>query len=102
MGKWFPILGLGFAVAGASKLLRLAPQRRLFRSWGWSEDAMRAMGAVELVGGLLVARRGSRQVAGAALTASSIAALAAELDHGDDALAPARSAMLLAALTALL
>lgn len=102
MPRWFSVLGLGFAVAGASKLLATTPQRRLFRSWGWSESAMRTMGAVEFAGGLLVANRRTRGLGGAALIASSVAALAAELDNGQAFLAPARAAMLAGALTAAL
>ncbi len=96
----FRILGLGFAVAGASKLLRLNVQQRLFQRWGWSVSAMQTMGAIELIGGLLMSGRGTRQLGGAALTASSVAALANELDHGQEMLAPARLVLLLGALAA--
>ena len=39
MGKWFPLLGLGFAAAGADKLLGTRAYDQLFAKWGWSECA---------------------------------------------------------------
>jgi hypothetical protein len=44
--------------------------------------------------------RRTRHLGGATLAATSVALMAAEMEHGQDALLPARTAMLLAALTA--
>ena len=54
-GLWRPLLGLGFAVAGADKLLAMGGYPRLFRNWGWSAEAMRGVGACEFIGGVLIA-----------------------------------------------
>jgi uncharacterized membrane protein YphA (DoxX/SURF4 family) len=54
-GLWRPLLGLGFAVAGADKLLAMGGYPRLFRNWGWSAEAMRGVGAGEFIGGVLIA-----------------------------------------------
>jgi hypothetical protein len=101
MRRWFPLLSLGFAVAGASKIYALPAQRKLFRSWGWPEDVMMIVGALELGGALLTSNRRTRHIGGATLAATSVALMAAEMEHGQDALVPARTAMLLAALTAI-
>ena len=99
---WYSVLAVGFAAAGVSKLLGVEPQRKLFASWGWSEEAMRAVGGLELAGAAMVASRVTRRVGGLTLAATSAAVLATEGRHHDDALIPARFAMLLGALTAVL
>ena len=99
---WFSLLGLSFAVAGLDKLLDQPGYRRLFRHFGWSERAMRAVGIGELLGGLLLAPRRTRWLGGKILTATSTTVLAAELQRQDAGLALARVALLLAAGTALL
>ena len=42
----FSLLGLGFGLAGATKLAGFAPQRALFHSWGWSDQARQVVGAL--------------------------------------------------------
>lgn len=98
---WFQLaVGLGFAVAGASKLLGVEPQRRLFASWGWSEDDMRLMGATELGGALLLITPSLSRLGAALLTASSTCVALAELRHGNDRLVTPRLGMLAAAASA--
>lgn len=98
---WFQLaVGLGFAAAGASKLLAIEPQRRLFASWGWSEDDMRLMGAAELGGAVLLITPSLSRVGAALLTACSTCVALAELRHGDDKLVTPRLGMLVAAASA--
>jgi len=97
-----PLVGLGMAVAGADKLAGDRAYLRLFKSWGWSRQEMRASGAVELAGGLLMANPGTRRLGGAIMVGSSAALLAAELRHRDDAMAVARIGVLATALIAFL
>lgn len=98
---WFPLLGLGFAVAGADKILGYRGYERLFERWGWSDQVMRAVGFAELAGGVLVATRRHRRRGGMLLTAASTAVLTKELNQEDTRLAMPRLALLLAAMAAL-
>ncbi len=100
--KWFPFLGLSFAVAGADKLLGLGVYERLFAKWGWSDGARRLVGAGEFAGGVLVASERYRHVGGWLLTTVSAAMLSAEIDHDERDLALPRFVLMLAAATALL
>jgi hypothetical protein len=93
---WFPLLGLGFALAGADKLLG-SGYRGLFRQWGWTEDEMRAVGGAELAGGVLIASEAARRLGGLVLTAISTAMLTAELRRGESERAAPRFALLVAA-----
>jgi hypothetical protein len=61
---------------------------------------MLIIGGLEVGGALLMSSRRTRHLGGATLAATSVALMAAEMEHGQDALLPARTAMLLAALTA--
>jgi len=99
---WFPLLGLGFALAGADKLLGQPGYRRLFGQWGWSSDAMRLIGACELAGGVLVASPWTRRLGGLALTAASTAVLTAEFERSENGHAAPRLAMLVGAILAAL
>ncbi len=101
MRKWYRLLSLGFGAAGYSKVMALEPQRRLFRSWGWPEDIMLIVGGLELGGAVLMSSRRTRHIGAATVAATSVAVLAAELEHGQQNLSSARLAMLLAAATAL-
>jgi hypothetical protein len=83
-------------------VMALQPQRRLFRSWGWPEDIMLIVGGLELGGAVLMSSRRTRSVGAATVAATSIAVLAAELEHGQEKLSNARLALLLAAATALI
>ena len=78
LGKWFPLLGLGFAVAGADKLLGMRAYDRLFAKWGWSETTRQLIGVGEFTGGVLVASATLRHLGGWLLTATSAAMLTAE------------------------
>jgi hypothetical protein len=102
MVKWFPLLGLGFAVAGADKLLGMRGYERLFAKWGWSEPARQLIGAGEFIGGVLVASNGLRHLGACLLTAVSTAMLTAEVDRQELDMALPRSILLLAAASALL
>ncbi len=99
---WFSILGLGFAVAGTDKVFSQRGYEGMFRNWGWTEDQMRALGAAEIIGGLLVAPRATRVLGSALLIAASSAVLSEELRHGESRHAAPRLGLLLAAATALL
>ena len=96
-GAWYPLLGLGFAIAGADKLLRLRGYRRLFRHWGWSQGAMRAVGAGEFAGGILLSTPAARRLGALLLTTVSSAVLTSELRRSEVQRALPRGALLLAA-----
>ncbi len=98
---WFPLLGLGFAIAGADKVLDARGYEQMFARWGWSPEIMRLVGWAELVGGVLVATRSQRRRGGMLLTAASAAVLTKELDREETDLAAPRLALLLASLSAL-
>ena len=98
---WFPLLGLGFAVAGADKILGVRGYEALFERWGWPQSVMRLIGLGEFAGGVLVASRRHRWHGGMLLTAASGAVLTKELSRGDTGLATPRLALLLAAVAAL-
>ena len=98
---WFPLLGLGFAVAGADKILGVRGYEALFERWGWSQGVMRLVGLGEFAGGVLVASRRHRWHGGMLLTATSGAVLTKELSRGDTDLATPRLALLLASMAAL-
>lgn len=97
---WFPLLGLGFAVAGADKILGLRGYERLFERWGWSDEVMRAVGFAEFAGGVLVATRRHRRRGGILLTAASTAVLTKELNQEDTGNAMPRLGLLLASVAA--
>ncbi|MBN8874186.1 MAG: DoxX family protein [Rhodospirillales bacterium] len=97
---WFPLLGLGFAVAGADKLFGQSGYRRLFRHLGLSEQAMRVVGVGEFAGGVLVASLAGRRLGGLLLTMASTAVLTSELRKGADQLALPRAGLLAAAVLA--
>jgi hypothetical protein len=99
---WFPLLGLGFALAGADKLLGQPGYRRLFRRWGWSQDAMRVVGACEVAGGVLIASSWGRRLGGLALTAASTAVLTAEMERAESSRALPRILLLATAIMAAL
>jgi DoxX-like family len=100
--KWFPLLGLGFAIAGADKLLGLGIYEQMFAKWGWSDGARQLVGAGEFAGGVLVASERGRHLGGWLLTATSAAMLSAEIDRHERDLALPRFVVMLAAVTSLL
>lgn len=97
-GVLVALVGLGMAVAGLDKLAGDRSYRRLYRHWGWSRQEMRMAGAAEVAGGVMMAFRPTRRLGGAIMAGASAPQLAAELAHGDTALAAARSGVLAAAL----
>ena len=98
--RWWQLaVSAGFAAAGVSKLVALPPQKRLFASWGWSEEDMRIIGAAELGGAVLLATPGLRRLGAALLASTSTCIAMAELRHHDDALVTPRLAMLVAAVS---
>jgi hypothetical protein len=99
---WFPLLGLGFAVAGADKILGVRGYENLFRRWGWRTGIMRVVGLGEFLGGVLVASRRHRRQGGMLLTAASTAILTKEASRPDTGLAAPRLALLLASVAALI
>jgi hypothetical protein len=99
---WFPLLGLAFAIAGADKLLGARGYRRAFGRIGFTEEQMRAVGAAEVAGGVLVGTPATRKIGGAVLVLTSAKVLLSELDNKDEDLALARIGVLAAALTAFL
>lgn len=99
---WFPLLGLGFAVAGADKLLGVRGYERLFQRWGWRRAGLRAVGAAEFAGGVLVASRLFRRRGGLLLSATSAAMLAKETARQETDLALPRFVLMLAAASAAL
>ncbi|HEY5300755.1 MAG TPA: hypothetical protein VIJ55_08775 [Acetobacteraceae bacterium] len=98
---WFPLLGLGFAVAGADKILGGHGYEAMFERWGWSPEVMRVVGWTEFAGGALVATRSQRRRGGMLLTAVSTAVLTKELNREDLDMATPRLALLLASVAAL-
>ncbi len=101
-GLWRPLLGLGFAIAGADKLLAIGGYPRLFRNWGWSPEAMRGIGAGEFIGGVLVACPPAHRLGALLLTLASSAVLTAELRRGETERALPRATLLFAAALAAL
>lgn len=98
--RWFPLLGLGFAIAGADKLLGQRGYRRLFRRWGWRGTGRKIVGAAEFAGGVMVASRLLRHRGGLLLSATSAAVLAKEMGRQETGLAMPRLLMLLGAVSA--
>ena len=98
--RWWQLtVSVGFAAAGVSKLVALPPQKRLFASWGWSEQDMRIIGPAHLGGAVLLATPGLRRLGAGLLAATSTCIAMAELRHHDDVLVSPRLAMLAAAVS---
>ena len=96
---WHTVIGLGFATAGIAKLTAVAPEAKLFQSWGWSKSDMQIIGASELLGAALLVTRSTQRLGALLLSSSSVCILTAEIRHGDDLLVTPRAGMLLAALS---
>jgi len=96
---WHSIVGIGFAVAGISKLVAVAPQEKLFHSWGWRRQDMQTIGASELLGAALFMTGSTQRLGAALLSASSLCILTTELRHNDNNLVTPRLAMMMAALS---
>ena len=99
---WYPLLGLGFAIAGADKLMGQRGYRQMFRDWGWSPESRRLLGAAEFAGGVLVSSEMARPLGGVVLAAASASVLTSELCRGETNRALPRGALLLASLLAVL
>lgn len=102
MSMLYPALGASIALAGGDKLAGERSYRRMFEGLGWSRADMRAVAAVEVIGGLLMAPRLTRRLGGVMVVAASISILNSELRHGDTQLAGPRALVLLAGLCATL
>ena len=100
-GFWFPLLGLGFAIAGADKLLGVRGYEALFARWGWSRTILRLIGGAEFAGGVMVASPLLLRRGGQLLTVASTAVLTKELRTEDSDLALPRFLLLLASLAAI-
>ena len=100
--KWFPLVGLGFAVSGADKILGIGGYERMFTDLGWSETARRVLGAAEFLGGVMVSSTYRRMLGGLVLVGASTAMLTAEVRQNQTDLALPRLLVLLAAATALI
>jgi hypothetical protein len=99
---WFPLLGFGFAVAGADKLLELRSYDRLFERLGWRRTGLHMIGAAEFLGGVMVASRLFRRRGGLLLSATSAAMLGQEMVREETGVALPRLGLMLAAVTAAL
>lgn len=99
---WFPLLGFGFALAGADKLLGLRGYERLFQRWGWRHTGQQLVGAAEFLGGVMVASPPLRRRGGQILSATSAAVFSKEMVRQETGLAMPRLALMLAAVTAAL
>lgn len=97
----YALLGAAFAVAGADKLGN-DDYEDMFDDLGWSREAMSAVAAAEIAGGLMLGLRGTRRVGAAVLAGTSAAVLASELKHHRTKLAGPRGLLLAAALMALI
>ena len=102
MRRIYRLLSLGFGLAGFAKLMALQSEQRSFRAWGWPEDVMPIVGGLQLGGAMLMSSRRTRHIGAATVTATSIATIAAELEHGQETLTPVRLGLLLVTATALL
>ncbi len=100
MATLYPVAGAAIAVAGADKLVGNRGYASMFRHLGWSDDAMRAAAAAEVIGGALMVPRATRRLGGLIVAAVSAAVLLSEINEGDGKLAASRGAVLLAGLGA--
>ena len=99
---WYPILGLGMAVAGADKLLRNPGYEKMFRSFGWTRQQQQVTAALEVLGGLLLAAPHTRRLGGLVLAGESTAVLAAEIRTKMTEMAIPRALILTSVLKAIL
>ena len=100
-GLWRMTVAVTFAAAGVAKLVPAASERKLFKSWGWTEDDMRIIGASELCGAALLVTPKLGFLGGLLLAATSTCIALTELRHGDDMLVTPRLALLAAATSTL-
>ncbi len=101
MADLYPVVGAAIAVAGGDKLVGNRGYKGMFRNLGWSDEAMRAIAAAEVVGGLMMIPRSTRRFGAALVAAISAAVLVSEIRDGDPKLAASRGAVLVAAVAAL-
>ena len=101
MNNVWRLVGAAIALAGSEKLFRERGYARLFQHLGWSKRSMRTLAAAEFAGGVLMVPEATRRLGGTVVAAASLAVLAAELRHGDEALAAERGLVLLAGVAAL-
>lgn len=101
MSTPYPVVGAAVALAGADKLLGDRGYEGVFHHLGWSDDALRRLGAGEVAGGLLMTLRPTRRLGALIVLIASSAVLMAELEKGEFRLAGSRAGVLTAALGAL-
>ena len=101
MSLIYPLLGAAFAVAGADKAAQNEAYVGMFRHLGLSREAMQAVGAAEIAGGVLLGLRSTRRLGAGILAVTSGAVLASEMRMGEGRLAGPRGLLLGAALLAL-
>ncbi|MBE7213021.1 MAG: DoxX family protein, partial [Gluconacetobacter diazotrophicus] len=94
-------VALTFAAAGIAKLVPAEAERKLFRSWGWSDDDRRIIGAAELGGAAMLMTPSFSFLGGLLLAATSTCIATAELRHGNNALVTPRLGLLAAATSTL-
>jgi len=97
---WFPLLGLGFAIAGADKILGARGYEAMFERWAGARRSCAWWASPNSWEGSWY-RRGQRRRGGLLLTVTSTAVLTKELNQQDTDLATPRLALLLASVTAL-
>lgn len=100
MAVLYPVAGAAIAVAGADKLVGNRGYATMFKNLGWSEDAMRAAAAAEVIGGAMMIPRATRRLGGLIVAAVSAAVLLSEINEGDGKLAASRGAVMIAGLAA--
>ena len=91
-------VGAPMACAGLAKLLRAPAYETLVKDLDWTAEERQAIGASELVGGLLMLAGPTRRLGVGAVLAASGAALAVELRSKHTQLATPRAGIMLAAL----
>ncbi len=101
-GLWKTAVALAFAAAGIAKLANIESERKLFRSWGWSEDDMHIIGATELGGAVLLVTPSLSFLGGLLLAATSTCIASAELRHKNDKLLTPRLGLLAASVSTML
>jgi hypothetical protein len=97
----YPLAGGSIALAGVDKLMGDRAYEGMFAQLGWSEDQMRKLALAEVLGGLLMIPRFTRQLGAGVVIAASASVLLAELGKGEVKLAASRAGVLATALAAL-
>ena len=97
----YPAFGSAIVLAGGDKLAGDGSYRRMFRGLGWSQNDMRRVALIEVVGGALMIPRATRRLGGALVAVASAVVLQSELRGAQPSLAGPRALVLLTGLGAL-